>query len=106
MAQLTSGSIANTFATLIVNSVKQSDTGCHSERSEESNRLLRRGVYSGHTRGTCTERIEVLSVNSAEGLLAVTVVTVLLQERALPSGLVIKALGNFFGFISSKPTVF
>ena len=76
--------------------MKQSDTGCHSERSEESI------VYPEHIRGTCTERIEGLSVNSAEGLLAVTVVTVLLQERVLPSGLVIKALGNFFRFIPSN----
>lgn len=28
--------IAGTFAMLGVNSAKQSDTGCHSERSEES----------------------------------------------------------------------
>ncbi|MBI2485457.1 MAG: hypothetical protein HYW01_00555 [Deltaproteobacteria bacterium] len=41
-------------------------------------RLFRRGVYPEHIRGACTERIEVLSVNSVEGLLAMTVVVVIL----------------------------
>ncbi|MBI2487846.1 MAG: hypothetical protein HYW01_13085 [Deltaproteobacteria bacterium] len=68
--------------------MKQSDTRYHSEsfailraRPERSeginsvrnlNKLVRRGVYPEHIRGACTERIEVLSVNSAEGLLAKT----------------------------------